>query len=228
MARSPTVLPRQHDQERAPQERLALERLVFFSDAVFAIAITILVLDIRLPPGASSAGSRDLLLALTGLWQEYLAFFISFWVIGLSWISHHRKFLYIQRLDSQLLTLNLLMLMMIAFVPFPTAVMSESVSFTATAFYSLTMILTSLSGLILWRHASHDHRLVGPDLDERQIRREASVPLATIAVFMLSIGIALLAPGLARICWLLVLPLALFLRRWAAKPLDEGEPTSPR
>jgi uncharacterized membrane protein len=91
-------------QDSTPQNRLALERLVFFSDAVFAIAITILVLDIRLPAGADSASSRELFLLLAGLWQEYLAFFISFWVIGLCWISHHRKFLHIRRVDNQLLT----------------------------------------------------------------------------------------------------------------------------
>jgi uncharacterized membrane protein len=208
--------PNELKQDNTPQKRLAIERLVFFSDAVFAIAITILVLDIRLPAGANAAGSRELLLSLAGLWPEYLAFFISFWVIGLSWISHHRKFLYIQRIDYQLLTLNLLMLMIIAFIPFPTAVMSENVSFTATAFYALTMIMACLSGLILWLHAARNHRLVDSSLDRRQIWREASVPLATIAIFTLSMGVAVLDAGLARIFWVLVFPLAFFLRRRAA------------
>jgi uncharacterized membrane protein len=203
-------------QDSAPQDRFALERLVFFSDAVFAIAVTILVLDIRLPPGADSANSPDLLLLLAGLWPAYLAFFISFWVIGLSWLSHHRKFLYMQRVDNQLLTLNLLMLMIIAFIPFPTAVMSENISFTATCFYALTMILACLSGLILWWYATRNHRLVDPHLDRRQIWREASVPLATIAIFTLSIGVAALDAGLARICWVFVFPAAFFLRRRAA------------
>jgi uncharacterized membrane protein len=203
-------------QDSTPQNRLALERLVFFSDAVFAIAITILVLDIRLPPGADSANSHELLPLLAGLWQEYLAFFISFWVIGLVWISHHRKFLQIQRIDNQLLTLNLLMLMMIVFIPFPTAVMSENVNFTATAFYALTMILASLSGVMIWWHAVRNHRLVDPNLDWRQIWREASVPLATIAIFILSMAVTVLDSGLARICWMLVFPVAFFLRRRAA------------
>jgi uncharacterized membrane protein len=203
-------------QDSTPQDRFALERLVFFSDAVFAIAITILVLDIRLPNGADSVNSRELLLSLAGLWQEYLAFFISFWVIGLSWISHHRKFLYIQKVDNLLLTLNLLMLMVIAFIPFPTAVMSENISFTATAFYALTMIIACLSGLTVWWHASRNHRLVNPSLSKCQIWREASVPLATIAIFILSMGVAVLDAGLARICWVLVFPVAFFLRRKVA------------
>jgi uncharacterized membrane protein len=202
--------------DRTLQNRFALDRLVFFSDAVFAIAITILVLDIRLPADSGAASGHELFLSLAGLWPKYLAFFISFWVIGISWISHHRKFLYIQRVDYQLLTLNLLMLMMIAFIPFPTAVMSENVSFTATAFYALTMILASLSGLILWLHAARNHRLVDPNLDKRQIWQEESVPLATIVIFALSIGVAVLDAGLARISWVLVFPVAFLLRRRAA------------
>ena len=202
--------------DSTPQNRLALERLVFFSDAVFAIAITILVLDIRLPTGADSASNHELLLSLAGLWPEYLAFFISFWVIGFTWISHHRKFLYIRRVDNQLLTLNLLMLMIIAFIPFPTAVMSETISFTATAFYALTMVLASLSGLILWWHAAHNHHLVDPNLDRRQIWREALVHFATVAIFILSMGVAVLDAGLARICWVLLIPVAFCLRRKAA------------
>jgi TMEM175 potassium channel family protein len=107
------------------------------------------------------------------------------------------------------------MLMMIAFIPFPTAVMSENVNFTATAFYTLTMILASLSGLILWWHATRNRHLVNADFDHRQIWREASVPIATIIVFVLSIIVAEFDPSLARICWLVVFPTAFFLRRRA-------------
>jgi uncharacterized membrane protein len=191
----------------------SLERLIFFSDAVFAIAITLLVLEIRLPAGGDSADSRQLLQILGGLWHKYLAYFISFWVIGLNWISHHRKLLYIKRADFQLLSLNLLTLMLIAFTPFPTAVMSENISFTATAFYALMMILVSLSGLTLWWYAAYHHRLIDPELDDRRIRQEALVPAVTVAVFLLSIGVAAVEPGLARICWVLIFPVALVLRR---------------
>jgi uncharacterized membrane protein len=207
------ITPREVEPDPGRKTRLSIERLVFFSDAVFAIAITLLILDIGVPSGTASADSRGLFLSLVSLWPKYLAYFISFWVIGLSWISHHRKFLFIERADYPLLTLNLLLLMIIAFVPFPTAVMSESVTFTASAFYALTMILASLSGLLLWRHAAGGHRLVNPALEDRLIRREASMPLATIAVFAISIGVAFFEPGLARLCWLLVFPLVLILRR---------------
>jgi uncharacterized membrane protein len=207
---------REPKEDASAQDRLGLERLIFFSDAVFAIAITLLVLEIRLPSGAGSASDHLLLLLLAGLWHKYLAYFISFWVIGLSWISHHRKFLHIQRVDNQLLSLNLLMLMIIAFIPFPTAVMSENLNFAATGFYALIMILACLSGLIVWWYAARNHNLIDSHLDQHQIWREASVPLATIAIFVFSMGVAFFDTGLARICWVSVFPVSLFLRRKAA------------
>jgi uncharacterized membrane protein len=216
MKKFKATVPKELKQDATAQNRLGLERLIFFSDAVYAIAITLLVLDIRLPSGADSASNHELLLLLAGLWHKYLAYFISFWVIGLSWISHHRKFLHIQRVDNQLLSLNLLMLMMIAFIPFPTAVMSENINFTATSFYALIMILSCLSGLILWWYAARNHKLIDPHLDQHQIWREASVAVATIAIFVFSMGVALFDAGLARICWVFVFPVSLFLRRKAA------------
>lgn len=216
MSKLQKIAQNKTNQDSKSQDRLAMERLIFFSDAVFAIAITILVLDIRLPASADAASSHELLLSLATLWPKYLAYLISFWTIGLSWISHHRKFLYIQRVDYQLLVINLIMLMMIAFIPFPTAVMSENVSFTATAFYAFTMVLASLSGLILWWHATRNHHLVDPNLDRHYIRGEVLTPLATTVIFTLSIGVAVLDAGLARIFWVLAFPIAFFLSRRAA------------
>jgi uncharacterized membrane protein len=215
MDKSKKTAPKERKQETGIQNRLGLERLIFFSDAVFAIAITLLVLEIRLPSGTDSASNHQLFLLLTGLWHKYLAYLISFFTIGLSWISHHHKFLHIQRVDNQLLTLNLLMLMMIAFIPFPTAVMSENTNFTATCFYALIMIMACLSGLILWWYAARNHKLIDPNLDQHQIWREVLVPTATMAIFAFSIGVALFDAGLARICWLFVFPVSLFFRRRA-------------
>jgi len=217
MSKLKATAPKKLKPDAVSEDRLGLERLIFFSDAVFAIAITLLVLDIRSPSGADSASDRQLLLLLAGLWHKYLAYFISFWVIGLCWISHHRKFLHIQRVDNQLLSLNPLMLMMIAFIPFPTAVISENVSFAATGFYALIMTLACLSGLILWWHAARNHNLIDPRLDRHQIWGEAWVPVATIAILVFSVGVAFFDPGLARICWVFVFPVSVFLiRRKAA------------
>jgi uncharacterized membrane protein len=196
-------------QDSSVQNRIGLDRLIFFSDAVFAIAITVLVLDIHLPPGGDTADNIQLLHMLTGLWTKYFAYVLSFWVIGLYWISHHRKFLLIKRFDYRLLRLNILLLMVIAFIPFPTAVMSENGNRTATIFYALTMVLGGLLVSIFWWYATDHHRLVDPQLSQRYIWREMASPIATIALFILSIGIAFWEPGLARLLWILLIPVSL-------------------
>ena len=140
--------------EKAPDavggESLGFERLVFFSDAVFAIAITILVLDIRLPAGEEALTDAELLAQLLGIWHKYLAYIISFLVIGSFWISHHRKFRYNRHYDSNLRFLNLLLLMAIAFIPFPSSVISEHGYRTATIFYALTIIVAGSMSVALW------------------------------------------------------------------------------
>jgi uncharacterized membrane protein len=198
-----------HVESTSDQNRIGLERLIFFSDAVFAIAITVLILDIHLPPGGDTADNGQLLRILTGLWHKYLAYIISFWVIGQYWISHHRKFLLIKRFDNRLLSFNLLLLLVIAFIPFPTAVISENGNRTATIFYALVMALGGLLVTVLWWHAVRNHNLVDHQLSRKLLRQELVAPLATAAIFLLSIGISFLDAGLVRIFWALIIPVSM-------------------
>jgi uncharacterized membrane protein len=190
---------------------LEMERIVFFSDAVFAIAITLLALEIRLPESESLLDDRELFEQLTGVWHSYLGFFISFMVIGVFWMAHHRKFRLIKRFDSRLMMLNLLMLMVIAFIPFPSSLISKYPGQTATIFYALTMILGELLLGLIWWYASWNNRLT--DLDVNQRRRQFINPIATSLVFALSIGVALASPDLAKFSWFLILPVTLYANR---------------
>jgi uncharacterized membrane protein len=94
-------------------------RLEAFSDGVFAIAITLLVLEIKVPPPGTALGAE-----LLHLWPSYLAYVVSFLVIGAIWLNHHAMFQHIVRVDGMLLLFNILHLMPIAFLPFPTAVLA--------------------------------------------------------------------------------------------------------
>jgi uncharacterized membrane protein len=105
-------------------DRFQLERMAFFSDAVFAIAITLLVIDVRLPEVRVDNGDA-LAAALTELVPKFLGFVISFFVIGRFWIGHHRVVGHLRACDDGLIWRNLLFLLTIAFMPFPTAVISE-------------------------------------------------------------------------------------------------------
>ena len=191
-----------------------LERLVFFSDAVFAIAITLLALDIRLPVDAAELNNRQLWVELLDIWPKYLSFIISFLVIGNFWIAHHHRFRAIVRYNTRLLLLNLLVLMSVAFIPFPTAILSESGNRTATIFYALSISMTGLLSALLWWYASQGNRLTAADYDSATARLNLFSILTTPAVFGLSTGLAFISPDLAKFSWILTAPAALMVGKF--------------
>lgn len=190
----------------AEVEHFGLERLVFFSDAVFAIAITLLALEIRLPSATGDLSNDQLAQSLVSLWPKYLSYIISFLVIGSFWTAHHRKFRYIKHYDRWLIILNLLLLMSVAFIPFPTSVISEYGNRTATIFYALAILVTNVFSILLWLYASHNQRLTGGEITGSQRNRETLRSLLTMGVFVLSIGLAFIDDNLAKFAWLLIIP----------------------
>jgi uncharacterized membrane protein len=193
-------------------DRAGLERLIFFSDAVFAIAITLLALEIQLPMDAANLTNQQLFASLMSIWPKYLSFIISFLVIGNFWIAHHRRYRFITRYDTRLLLLNLLVLMSIAFIPFPTAVLSENGNRTATIFYSLSIATTGLLSALLWWYASLENRLLEESFDANLAHRNLLSILTVPTIFLISIGIAFINPDLAKFSWILTAPAALIVR----------------
>ncbi|HQY92394.1 MAG: TMEM175 family protein [Caldilinea sp.] len=200
------------DSAKVEQNHLGLERLVFFSDAVFAIAITLLALEVRLPVGEGDLSNTELLHDLLAIWPKYLSYTISFLVIGAFWLGHHRRFLFIKRYDRNLLFLNMMLLMVIAFIPFPTSVISEYGNQVATIFYAATIVVAGLFSGAIWWYASYHDRLIDPAMDSRQRRRERLQTLAMPGIFLLSIGLALINDDLAKASWSVVAIVALLIR----------------
>ena len=187
------------------EDSVGLERLVFFSDAVFAIATTLLALDIRLP--ATSAYSTDsaLLSALGALWPKYLGYVISFLVISSYWFSHHRMFRRIRRYDGRLLVINMLLLMAIALVPFPTTVLSQyGGTRAATIFYAFAMAVVGLLTTVLWLYASWRGRLLDRPEAPQERRLTLLRMLSAPTVFLISVGLAFINPNLAKYSWNLI------------------------
>lgn len=150
-------------------------RIEAFSDGVFAIAITLLVLEIRVPHLENAPAGTTLLGALINLWPSYLGYMMSFLIIGIIWANHHNRFKHIQRSDHILLLLNTLFLMCVSFIPFPTALLAEYLREpekrqTAVAVYSGTLTLTSIFFNWLWLYAAQNHRLVDKSLNPRLLR----------------------------------------------------------
>lgn len=146
-------------------------RLEAFSDGVFAVAITLLIFQIPAPKGDS------LLQQLGGQWPFYAAYVVSFLTILIMWVNHHALFRLIHRTDRLFLMLNGLLLMLITFVNYPTAVLAEYIQQQengriAAMLYSGTFVITAILYNLLWRYASANHRLLS--------KRADSVLVATI------------------------------------------------
>lgn len=186
------------------------DRVVFFSDAVFAIAMTLLVVGIGVPkvPG------NELGDALRDLSSEILSFFISFVVIAFYWRGHHRFVSRLGAFDDVLLLLNLAFLAVVAFVPFPTALVGayeeEPVAFVL---YAVTLCAVSVIGVLM--HGWSQHRELLRRRSTPMGRRHLAVAgLIPIAVFLLSIPLALAtSTSVALYSWLVMWPLEMLVDR---------------
>lgn len=138
-------------------------RIEAFSDGVFAIAITLLILEVKVPDTAHG----PLAVGLLRQWPSYLAFLLSFVYIGVMWMNHHRMFTHIRRSNDTLLVLNLLLLLGVTAVPFPTAVLASSLGTpeqrTAAIFYNGVYIMIAVFFNVLWRYAVR-HQLLDKSL----------------------------------------------------------------
>jgi uncharacterized membrane protein len=184
------------------------ERMLAFSDAVMAVAITLLVLDLKLPSEVSDA---DLGGALRAAFPNLAAYGLSFVVIGLLWIGHHQQFSQIRRVDGVLIWLNLFS---IGLIPFVTSLLSEHGDALATSLYAGVLVMTSLLSAAMWWYARSDPELMSPDVPEAARREGLITPLLMGAVFVLSILIAQLwSATAAQWSWLLLIPVGHFARK---------------
>jgi uncharacterized membrane protein len=170
------------------ERAMDFERIVLFSDAVFAIAITLLALEVRVPEVDADAVPQ----ALLGLLPEIGVYALSFLIVGLYWVSHHRIFRYIVRYDDTLIWLNIFVLLCIAFLPVASSVVGSYRHPLAVLFYCSVLCLTSVMNMLLWWYASHNHRLTTPDIEPAALRRVFYRSAATIGVSLLATGIALI------------------------------------
>jgi uncharacterized membrane protein len=189
---------------------LEYDRVLFFSDAVFAIAITLLVVDLRVPDEVLNAGDQ-----LHADKYRILGFAISFLVIGLFWMGHHRLFRYITALDRPVIFLNLLFLGTIAFLPYPTALLfaSSTKQVAATVFYAACVAGAGLVELAIWLYALRADGLVPASISPASRRYVTAQILPTPVVFGLSIPVAFVAPGVAPFTWILLVPIGRLLPR---------------
>jgi uncharacterized membrane protein len=199
---------------------LDLERIVFLSDGVFAIAMTLLVLEIRLPALPENPTSEVFGAALGSVVPRVLAYALSFVVLATYWLAHWRRFHLIRRGDDRLALLNLLQLGLIALIPFPTAVMGEHGDQPlAVVLYAVTLSAAGIAGTAVWVYTMRA-RLLEPGTGAETARRSAARSLIVPGVMLASLVLLPFAgPPATELSWLLIIPamLVLRLRRQSAR-----------
>lgn len=190
-----TSLPRESAREEAEIE---FARIVAFTDGVFAIAITLLVLTMEIPPNLSDLGK-----ALSDQWPNLLAYGISFAVLGRFWVAHHRFFAALERFDTRLIGLNLLYLAFVALIPFTTKVLGDYGDQTGgVVVYAISMICVTAAFRICVLYALH-RRLLAESVYSQEEYVGWGGYLA-IAVFVVSIPVAFVAPSSTPFVWLVL------------------------
>jgi uncharacterized membrane protein len=175
---------------------LTTERITAFSDGVFSIAITLLVLNLRIPIIPQSKSLPDKLLdELHTQWPSLLSYILSFVIVGIYWVAHHNMFHYIKRSDRPFLWINILFLMCVAFIPFPAGLLGQyPMQPISVIIYASSLILTNLMLSLLWWYATSNHRLVDQDIDPHFVRTVNRRNMTAPVVYLVSIGLSFLSP----------------------------------
>ena len=174
------------------KKEFQLERLILFSDAVFAIAITLLVIEIKIPELPRDQVTDDhLLLKLAELIPKFIGFLVSFLLIGQYWIVHHRMFGYIINFNNRLIWLNLLFLLGVALMPFSTGFYSEYAGVPVLApviFYTCNIALLGILNFFMWRYISNPNKGLTENLSP-QLARYSSLRAITVPVIFIAFTI---------------------------------------
>lgn len=178
-------------------------RLEAFSDGVLAIAATLLVLELRVPNVGEDLGAM-----LLAQWPSYAAYAVSFATIGIIWVNHHALFANVRYVDRRLLFLNLLLLMVVSVIPFPTAILgrfvtAESESHLAAALYGGVMILMGVAYTALWLHVTANRRLMRHHLEPGRARQERWLFSVGLAGYVAGVALAYVSAPLSLLVYAL-------------------------
>jgi TMEM175 potassium channel family protein len=194
-------------------------RIEAFSDGVFAFAITLLVLDIRVPESQFSHLWRG----IAHQWPSYLGYVTSFLTIGGIWMVHHSMFLRVQYANRPVTTVNLLLLMAVAFLPFPTRLMAEAIrnphaERAAVIFYGAWLLVIALLYSALWATVASDRSLLKPEVSEKEVDAIARATTPKLGLYLAVILLAFIAPYVAAFGYLAIAIYAVLRARGGTAP----------
>jgi uncharacterized membrane protein len=197
------------------ERTLEMDRVVNFSDAVFAIAATLLVLTIGFSLRLQQPDlDRKLWHEFGDVLPQVLAYALSFFVIARLWLGHHRMFKVIRRIDGHFIALNLVLLGLVALVPFPTEVYGNYPSERpALIIYCIAIAAPSIASAVLFGYAAKDNRLIDRSTPRDWVTHSQLRALSIPVVFLTSIPISFVAVGLAQLWWFSMVPLRVYFTR---------------
>jgi len=204
------------------RDSVEFARTLSFTDGLFAIAATLLVIDLAVPVLHNGSSVHELASKLGDESEKFVSFFISFAVIGRYWVAHHTYFSALARIDRPLIGLNMVYLAFIALLPFPTALLGEYFSNPLSiTIYAVNVAIVSGMEVVLFAWA-HNHDLLERKLPQDVYRFGSAMSLAPVAFFLISIPVAFLTTTTIAVCtWFLGIPLAAITGRWKPEGTDE-------
>lgn len=201
------ALPQESDLagEIRAERKGELDRLISLSDGVFAFAMTLLIVSIEVPEMSDAAARDRLTHDVVALWPEMLSYVVGFFVIGFQWVSHRRIYARVQDYDDRLVKLNIILLMFVAFLPFPTGILGQYgfLEFPAI-FYAMIVASISMLFIATIDHLDRNRQLMTRGGDGFDFSRAKVRHFVTGAIFLLSISVSLLVPGFGSIVWILL------------------------
>lgn len=195
-------MPRKEDTRQVPL--MSLNRFEAFSDGVFAIAVTLLVLEIK-APDLTHATSSEAVTKLLQIFPHVLSYITSFIVIGVIWINHHALFHFLKRVDRTVLVINLLLLMCVAFIPYPTALIGEfGASLPVVIFYGLSLAMTGFVYNALWFYVVHRYILSERLIHQKAVWKASLWSLSYPISYFIAAGLALISINLSIVLYVLI------------------------
>jgi uncharacterized membrane protein len=192
----------------------SIDRLLLFSDAVFAIAITLLAIDIRVPQLAENLIASQLNNEIIGLAPKLISFVLTFYIIGSYWISYHRTFHLIKRYDRGLISFNLLFLMFIVLLPFPNDLIGKyPTQQISIIIYAVLLSATGLCMCLIWIYASKGYRLIDKTLRPDFIKHLTLRLFVSPSIFLISIPFSFFNPIYSIVVWLFASPIGFYAER---------------
>ena len=189
-----------------------MARLVTLTDGVLSIAMTLLVLDIRLAMPADKLSNGELWQAILAIQPQIWSYCLSFLVIAVFWINHAQKFRHLNKLSNLLVWLNILFLLGVGMIPFTTSILAENGNAVSTAIYAGVMAFASLM-LGLMSLYARIAGLTDEAIGKGRLGLVIIAQFSTVVVFAISIGVAFVNSEWAKYCWLLLIPFGFVSRR---------------